>query len=216
MNDLINHHKIQVSKTAEIITSGELSDTTKEIWIVLHGYAQLPEYFIKSFSGISNAYIIAPSALSKAYIKGFDGRVGAIWMTSHKREDEIADYKNYLNQIVAHFDLPRYTKATINLLGFSQGAATASRFAAQTKLKIDRFILWGGILPTEVENNERLMHMKRYIVYGEQDEFIQPQKDKFLAAMTRYKSNGFTVITYEEKHRIPNNEFLRIHAKHWS
>lgn len=216
MSDLINKHKIQVSKTAEIVTSGELSKETKEIWIVLHGYAQLPEYFIKSFRGLENAFIIAPSALSRAYLNGYNGRVGAIWMTKHERIDEIADYTNYLDKIAEHFNLSNYNKATINLLGFSQGAATASRFTAHTDLKIDRLILWGGILPTELENNDRIMRTERYIVYGEQDEFILPQKNKFLETIAKYESNGFHVLSYNGVHRVPNGEFLKIHSKHWT
>lgn len=216
MSDLIHHHKIQVSKTAEIITSGELSDTTKEIWIVIHGYAQLPEFFIKNFDGLQNAFFIAPSALSKAYIKGYSGRVGAIWMTTHQRTDEITDYVNYLNKVANHFNLSQYSKSTINLFGFSQGAATASRFAARSDLKIDRLILWGGLLPIEIENNKRVMGMKRYLVYGEQDEFILPKKDQFMATMSRYKANGFQVLSYNDTHRVPNSEFLKFHTEHWS
>jgi predicted esterase len=216
MSELINHHKIQVSKTAEIITSGKLSEKTKEIWIVLHGYAQLPEYFIKNFDGLANAFIIAPSALSRAYVKGYNGRVGAIWMTSHERADEIEDYIKYLNKIADYFNLSKYANTTINLLGFSQGAATAGRFAAYTNLKIDRLILWGGILPIEIENNQRIKNMERNIVYGTQDEFILPQEELFKATIARYSLSGFEILRYKGKHRIPNNKFLKFHEENWS
>ena len=93
-------HKLKVSKTAIYHSEGNLK-TAKTIWIVLHGYGMLAEFFIKKFNPILNTEtcVIAPEGLSKFYSKGFYGRVGATWMTKQNREDEIEDYINYLDQL---------------------------------------------------------------------------------------------------------------------
>ncbi|MDB9775759.1 hypothetical protein OAB47_05950 [Vicingaceae bacterium] len=99
-------------------------------------------FIIKSFVGLSNTFVIAPSGLSKAYLKGFNGRVGANWMTSHEREEEILDYNNYLNQVIKYFCHEKEENIQINVLGFSQGAATACRFVNQNKIKSDSSLGW--------------------------------------------------------------------------
>lgn len=70
-------HKITVNRTAFYHTLGDVK-TAKTIWIVLHGYGYLAEYFIKKFEPILNSEtaVIAPEALSKFYLNGvgYDGK----------------------------------------------------------------------------------------------------------------------------------------------
>ena len=90
---MIQKFKIQTSKTARYFQIGELSSMTKTIWIVLHGYGMLPEYFIKKFECIANkeTVIVAPEALNKFYLKDNYSRVGSSWMTKVERHDDIQD-----------------------------------------------------------------------------------------------------------------------------
>lgn len=212
----IKQHKITVSKTAHVVTYGDINETTKEIWIVLHGYGQLPEYFIKSFTGISNSFVIAPAGLSTAYIKGFNGRVGANWMTSKNREDEITDYLNYLNEVLFYFRITNQSAIKINVLGFSQGAATASRFVNQTSIKVTRLILWGGLIPIELQNSRIFLKKKIYIVYGTEDEFILPKKELFFKQIEELKMSGVISIEYKGSHRVEQNTFNILYRKYWS
>ncbi len=216
MNTEILKHKINISKTVEIITSGSLTNETKQVWLVLHGYAQLPEYFIKSFSDIEKAFIIAPAGLSTSYISGFSGRVGANWMTSYERTDAIKDYINYLNQVLEHFKINNYEKLTINVVGFSQGAATASRFVTNTKYKVSRLILWAGLIPQELEDNDILNKKKVHFVYGTDDEFILSNMEHFQKKIVKYKLSGFTIHAYDDKHRIPKETFMELYKNYWT
>lgn len=216
MNEHITKHKIKVTKTAEIITHGQLNESTKDVWIVLHGYGQLPEFFIKSFIGLSNSFIIAPSGLSKAYLTGFNGRVGANWMTSHEREDDINDYVSYLNQAVAHFKLNTKENIVINVLGFSQGVATASRYVNQTSIAINQLILWGGLVPDELKTSKNFFQNDITIVYGAKDEFILPRKEEFLKELQILKGTGIKTLEYDGTHKIENHTFLDLHKKYWS
>ena len=94
----IKNH-ILVTKTARYFTLGELNENTRELWFVLHGYAQLASDFIQDFEGLDNGtrFIVAPEGLNKFYARGFGGKPAASWMTSEDRENEIIDYINYLN-----------------------------------------------------------------------------------------------------------------------
>ena len=71
----------------------------KEIWLVLHGYGQLAEFFIGKFQGFdsSERLFVAPEATNYGYLTGLAGRVGANWMTKHEREIAIENNHRYLD-----------------------------------------------------------------------------------------------------------------------
>ena len=97
------HMKIKCS----FRTLNRLTDTTERVWLVFHGYGQLSEYFIKKFEGLDpeKNFIIAPQGLSKYYVNGVSGRVGASWMTKEDRLTEIENQYTYLDQVLHQFDL---------------------------------------------------------------------------------------------------------------
>lgn len=170
---------ISTTKTARYFTLGKLTPNTKEIWIVLHGYAQLASDFIKPFESIASEsrLIIAPEGLNKFYAKGFGGKPAATWMTSEMREEEIADYINYLNVLCESIGVQNHP-AKIVLLGFSQGVATASRWIHQTTVPISRFIIYAGELALELQNpvSPALLNTPLVYVTGTNDRLISAEK----------------------------------------
>jgi hypothetical protein len=50
-------YKLQIPKTAKVAYSGN-PDNCRRVWIVLHGYGQLSDYFIKHFE-VLNDYLLA-------------------------------------------------------------------------------------------------------------------------------------------------------------
>ena len=70
--------KISVSKTARYFQAGSISNKTKNVWFVFHGYGMLSEFFIKKFESLvdSETIIIAPEATSRFYLEGKYERVG--------------------------------------------------------------------------------------------------------------------------------------------
>ena len=74
----------------------------KEIWLVLHGYGQLAEYFIRKFQVFDSPsrLFVAPEGTNYTYQDGFRGRVGANWMTRHERESAIANNHRYLDRLM--------------------------------------------------------------------------------------------------------------------
>jgi predicted esterase len=147
---------LRVAKTARYYTLGEAGQNVEELWIVCHGFGQLARGFIEEFGPIATPrrLIVAPEALSHFYrspgnVHGPDTPVGATWMTREDRENEIQDYVGYLETLCV--EVLRTVPNAVHLiaLGFSQGAATASRWVAASSRKFEKVILWGGLLPPE-------------------------------------------------------------------
>jgi len=172
----MNQHTLKVETTAHYYSLGELNEYTNEIWIVCHGYGQLASFFIRKFEDLEspNRYIVAPEGFNKFYLKGFSGRVGASWMTKERREDEIEDHCNFLEQLTDSIRKKANTNCKVRILGFSQGTATVSRWLLRTKHVIDTLILWGGKIANDFDfdlYNTKHSSTKNFIVFGNEDEF---------------------------------------------
>ena len=172
-------HHLTVARTARYQQLGELSSRTRRVWFVCHGYGQLAAYFIRHFAFITEAdpttVIIAPEGLSRFYLSGNDGRVGASWMTRDDRLHEIQDHINFLNQLTATI-LPQCPPDVhITVLGFSQGTATVGRWLAQAAFCPAHLILWAGGFPDDLAPSaahKLLQGLPLSIVIGSDDEYI--------------------------------------------
>jgi len=171
-------HTISVSKTGRYYTTGTLDATTREVWMVCHGYGQLAEYFIKHFQVLENGntFIVAPEGLSRFYLDGVTGRIGAAWMTKEDRENEISDYLNFLNTLFEKlFSETDFSKVKLNVLGFLQGCSTACRWLAQNNVKVNRLVMWAGTFPADVDlaiHGNRFRAIPFTVVYGLKDEYL--------------------------------------------
>ncbi len=213
----IHKKSIEIKKTASYCVSGNVK-TAKKIWFVLHGYGMLAEYFIKKFDGIidDETCVIAPEGLSKFYTQGFNGRVGATWMTKQDRTEEITDYINYLNalyQEIVNTNNEGHVK--INLLGFSQGGATVSRWAAAEKVSFNNLILWSSAFPEDI-SFKTLMKKNCFVLVGNKDEFASEKN--ILRQKERLKNSDLNVkmIDFEGPHDIPTTVLIeQIKANNW-
>lgn len=146
--------------------------------------------------------VVAPEALSRFYIEeevgphGSESRVGASWMTRADRDHEILDYVEYLDRLAAAVlsagggapvesgirgTAPVGGSAAepldaggrrVVVLGFSQGAETASRWAAYGRIRPDELILWGGGLAVDLDRERAAESLKRLrvrLVVGSED-----------------------------------------------
>lgn len=178
---LPREHHIAVAKTARYFTLGEPGSDVREVWFVLHGFGQLAGLFIRDFAPITDSarLVVAPEALSRFYLDPGGGRspqarVGATWMTREERLVEIGDYVGYLDTLYDHvLGLVPRAGARVVALGFSQGVATAARWACRGRARLDHLVLWAGTLPPELGHDDvaplRAMRVTR--VVGEGDEF---------------------------------------------
>jgi predicted esterase len=187
-------------------TAAQRESGLSKILVVLHGYGQLASYFVQKFKPLQEAgwTIIAPQGLSKFYLEGFSGRVGATWMTKENRDTDILNYTHYLNAVMDHIHA-HYTCQELVLLGFSQGAATACRWITLGNCKASRLILWAGVFPPDLpfeEVSKALSSTAISIVYGNNDPFVSQEAiDQQLATLNQMKLQA-SIHTFEGKHDI--------------
>jgi len=211
-----NRHLIPTSKTAKYITAGILNEKTESVWFLLHGYGQLAEDFINKFELLLNKrnFIIAPEALNKFYLKGFNGKVGATWMTTENRQNEIIDYVNYLEKIYSEvISQSLNSNLKINLFGFSQGTHTASRWILNSKHKFNNLILWGGSLTRNDELSGKLAKLKNvglYLVVGKNDQFIDEKSIEIEKNRLEKLGLKYNLILFDGKHEINNYALTKL------
>ena len=184
----MTEHAIVVPRTARYCTIGPTHGFPRELWIVCHGYGQLAGRFLREFERLDDGtrLIVAPEALSRFYLDPIpvrrlqkEPRVGATWMTREDRDAEIADHVRYLDLVAAEV---RHHLAgaspRIVVLGFSQGVATVCRWLAVSELRADQLVLWGGLIPPELDAAawaERLHDASITLVAGDEDELLTPK-----------------------------------------
>jgi predicted esterase len=196
---------------ARYFTAGQLTPQTRQVWIVFHGYGQLASYFLKKFEFLAEKgiYLIAPEGLSRYYLSELtdagraDNRVGATWMTSENRLMDIANYVRFLGA-VAEKEL-RNCRAPVTLFGFSQGCATACRWATQGGINFERLILWAGLFPPDM-NFERghslLSQRKTLMVTGKKDPYLTPDRMKEFDELAAKLGITPEKIVFDGKHEL--------------
>ncbi|MDZ4675600.1 MAG: hypothetical protein SGI84_14190 [Gemmatimonadota bacterium] len=198
----IRVQEFMVERTARVATLGRFP--ARELWLVLHGYGQLADRFLRSFLPVARAdrIIVAPEALSRFYTSREPSRVGATWMTSEGRESEIADYLRYLDRVI---DSLAVDATTFQVHGFSQGAATATRWVNHTGRPVRRLVLWGGGVAPEVDLaalRGRRPEMEWHLGVGSTDEFITAAA--VAAETARLRESGVSFAL----HRFPGGHIV--------
>ena len=213
-----SEHRIQFQFTGRYYTQGIPGPEIEHVWLVCHGHSHLAQYFIKQFACLDNGkhLIVAPEGLSKYYLKGFTGRVGATWMTKEDRLNDIDNYLHYLKAVYDEVKAQLNPNVKVTLFGFSQGAATISRFATQTDVVFDRLILWAGIFPPDLpplQSVERLKDKPVYWVYGTKDPFLSSgimEEQEKLAEQLKVTPE---VISFEGEHELYEKVLLQLSSK---
>lgn len=209
-------HEVAFSFKARYFTRGD-RNTAREIWFVLHGYGQLAEFFIRKFEALTdhNIYVVAPEGLSRFYLADMDRRlvtgnmrVGATWMTREERMTDIANYISLLNTI---YEQEALNGVPVTVLGFSQGAATASRWITQKSVNFRRLILWGGVFPPDLDLTPAraiLAEKEVVLVSGNNDPFMKEERYKEMTDLCGKIGIQPRTISYDGGHDI-DTETLR-------
>lgn len=203
-----NKSTLKVSRTGRYFTLNSVQEQTKNIWIIFHGYGQLAEYFIKHFENLDSEenFVIAPEGLSRFYIDGTSGRVGASWMTKEDRNDEVFDQTNYLNSVIENCGVNPETDAPrIIVLGFSQGATTAVRWFTNCGFRPAQLILWAGSFPHDVNTSSHpaiFGNLPTHFVYGNEDPFLQNINVQSKVAEFEQMGLNLKLWTFDGKHNM--------------
>lgn len=214
-------HHIEVTRRARYFTLGNVRDA-REIWFLLHGYSQLARRFLRHFRPLASPgrLLVAPEALNRYYSEyapGFhhpDARIGATWMTREDRLTEIADYVAYLDRLYHALlpDAPTGTRCV--LLGFSQGAATAARWAALGQARFHHLVLWAGFPPPELVRAPATFRAAALtLVFGRADEYAEPGRVEAESAALREAGVAHRLCWFNGGHRLDPDTMLQLAAE---
>ena len=205
---IVHQKEIKVERTARYYVIGDPKNEIETYWFTCHGYGQLAEHFVNRFGILEGQkqMVIAPEALSRYYMRGVYGKVGASWMTKEDRLNEIEDYVNYLDSLYAKVIMENSgKKPTINILGFSQGCATVGRWICQGKVKADNLVIWAGEIPPDLDYDrlkEVSVHTNIFLVYGKFDPYFSSTTVKAEQAKLKERDIPFQTLFYNGKHEI--------------
>lgn len=224
-------HAVRVPRTAHVATLGTPA-AAATWWVALHGYGQRAADFAEQCAVLTgpDRAVVAPEALSRFYVDGLETHetVGASWMTRAAREDEIADYVEYLDTVVRRLrpdrgnrkiageevvsglrpdqgERPEEAPPSICVLGFSQGAATASRWALLGDTAVDRLVLWGGAPAHDLDlaaHAERLRALDLTWVVGADDPYVTEERRAAVRRRLDRHDIPATERTFEGGHRL--------------
>jgi predicted esterase len=214
-------HHVRVQRTARFYTLGAERGAAAHVWFLLHGYGQLAGEFIRYFADLADdeTLLVAPEALNRFYLlnptkaPAHDRPVGATWMTREDRESEVGDYVEYLDVLLDELQSRLVPGAPINVLGFSQGAATATRWVGHGRVRAARLVLWGGLVPPDSDlskGHRSLRDVPLTIVVGTNDHYVN---DELLTAeLARLDAAGIPreLIRFDGGHVVSRSVFPRL------
>lgn len=208
----MEERSLRVSRTARYATLGEPGPKISELWMVCHGYGQLARRFIEGFEGLNDGsrLIVAPEGLSRFYIDRTQSQVmGASWMTREDRLHEIEDYLAYLDLLYEEVQKVLGRQVSVTALGFSQGVATATRWAARTRAPVQRLVVWGGTVPPEVDLSV-FAKTRVTVVCGDQDELITAKVRETEAGLWRKVGIDPEVKIFPGHHEVPPDVLIEL------
>jgi predicted esterase len=135
-------------------------------------------------------------------------------MTKEERLADISDYVSYLDEVyddvMKHLDRK---KVNVHVLGFSQGTATVARWLCMGRSSADTLIMWAGAFPPDIDydqNAHRLTTLRKYVVTGDQDEFIPAAQLENHLGFLRKNKLEHTLVTFSGRHEIDKAALLKV------
>ncbi len=206
----VSSFHIITQKTARVFTLMDDAVKPRVIWIALHGYGQLPEFFIRKFKPVADRFhaVVCPEGLSRFYLEGATGRVGASWMTKEDRLQEIEDYNAYLSSLLAGLKKDNQG-AVIVVLGFSQGGATAVRWLMQNRPEVHAMALWSAYFPEDLEYAAGWPYPNGFPVFmvrGDNDPYSNPLSHN-ISGLPEFK-----MLSFSGGHQIDPESLTKLKA----
>lgn len=173
-----------VDATCRYFQLGTLSEDTKVIWFVFHGYGMSAKSFLENFADFDNGYtvVISPEGPHRFYGGEQDGKqVVGNWMTREVRDADIETQQNFLNKILdTVLNSVARTGVKIGVLGFSQGSPAAFRWVSQLSTGVDMCISWGSDIARDVITDVKKLHKINLcniqLVVGDRDKYISDER----------------------------------------
>lgn len=212
----VKENGVVFSSRSSFLTAPDLPATqVRHIWMMFHGYGQLARFFIRKFQPLPpGSLLVVPQGLSKFYLSDSYERVGASWLTKEDRLTDLANQLTYLDQVYKAISQEIDTaQTTLNVVGFSQGCATAVRWLVHAGLPFDRLILWAGLFPHDVPPGQG--HLLRpgarvQLVYGTQDKYVSQEaiRQQIMTVSAALKTPE--VVSFDAGHEIPSEAWQQL------
>ncbi len=202
-----------------VLGPADLRDV-RELWFLLHGYGQLAAEFVAGAKALDDGtrLLVAPEALSRFYDTRAalethaSARVGASWMTREDRLAEIDDQVHWFDLAWAHYRAAIGRDVPLTVLGFSQGAAAASRWVAHGAAKPVHLQCWGGVLGPELplEPGSALAAVRCTLVCGDRDKYVP--EERLAAECARLDAAGYRyeLVRFAGGHRLDDGTLRRL------
>lgn len=200
----MQQHRVTTRKTGRYFVLGKPGRGVRTVIFACHGYAQLANDFLSVFGPMEGetVLVVAPEGLHRFYTRGTSGKIGASWMTKEDREDDIKDYVAFLDKVYTEVMKKIPVNAHVIALGFSQGAATVSRWMATGRSRVDEVMLWCGFFPPDVGPDAIPEHIKLTLVTASDDQYISPEEGKEQVEKMKELAPHLEHIHFEGKHVI--------------
>ena len=101
----------------------------------------------------------------------------------------------------------------INVIGFSQGAATATRWVTHGRTKVHRLVLWGGLIPPETDlarGSQALRGVPLTLVVGSRDHYVSDAMLTAEQGRLDAAAIPYDVIRFDGGHAIARAVFGRL------
>jgi len=206
--------RFEVPRPVRALRLGDVGSATQAYWVALHGYGETAATMAARtrWPVTPGRAWCFPEAPHRFYVtEGQGGRahadlpVGASWMTRELREADIAANHAYLDAVVARAQLPM--AAGLRIIGFSQGSATAARWAAAraaTGAAPQALVVWGALLPPDlpVGPGTALAAVPLTLVCGTRDRWVS--EDRLAAELDRLQRarQSVRVLRFDGGHRF--------------
>ncbi len=204
----IRNGKMQISHTVYYTVHAPQADGPHPVLIVLHGFGQRADEFIKVFETLPSRGILvaAPQAPHHFYPQFPRRDVGFTWLTRYERDQSIADFIGYMRQFVELLRTEQAADLTrLSVLGFSQGVSMAYRFWVHGAAPVRGVIANSSDLPPDVA--ERLSSAppaKVLLLHGRDDQIVPITKSREAEAILRAHAIPVELIEFDGGHYVPS------------
>ena len=200
--------KMQISHTVYYSVQVPEQKGPHPLLIVLHGFGQVADQFIKVFEplGQKGILVAAPQGAHQFYTHLKKGQVGFSWLTKYERDQSVLDFVAYMEQFYKLLqETCEVDSQRVFMLGFSQGVSMAYRTWAHSSLPVRGVIACGGDLPPDiVEQLDALPPIQILLVHGRQDEEVSPEKAQEALKYLRARGLKSELFDFEGGHVVPS------------
>ncbi len=196
---------VPVARTALVAHTGPVG--ARHGWLVLHGILQRAADFIRPWArieGREGRRVLAPEGLSRIITDFETDATGACWTTMPDRDIEMRDAFAWLDLCWQRLEVEAGDGARV-LVGFSQGSIVAARWAVARGRVFDAVLLWGGVVPSDVDaaalaacSRDGAVH----IVAGSRDVLADEERRAKQYARLEAAGVRLELTTFEGGHRL--------------